>query len=207
MKAITAAIKWHFSIQNMLLLLAVTLGVVAIAYDGSSLVKGIELIWDNSGYASLALGPLTLLLAFAMLKDGTDCDIDRKTLNRQYAIVASISPMAGFLGTVLGIMSAIQSLGGAENAESLIGMVDQIFGRMGIAFTTTAWGLVLAMIAVLMLRLKKEEDAIVQQPQIERITFLLQEIASSLNDMRPTIREQMMEEHFNGGNRYEKIDM
>ena len=205
MKAITNRWQLHFSLQNALLLLAAVLGALAITYDYQALLNGMKLVWDNSGYASLALAPLTLLLATAVLRDGTDRKPDRKSLDRHYAIVASISPMAGFLGTVLGIMGAVQTLGSADNAESLIQMVDQIFSRMGIAFTTTAWGLVLGMIAVLMLRLKKELTG--PDRQMERMITILQQIESDLNDIRPVARRQVIEEHRNGGRRYETIDL
>jgi len=206
MRSIARAIQWRAILQSSLLLLAAAFSTIVLAYNAQSLLNGINLVWENSGYASLALAPLTLLLATAILRDATDRSPDRKALDKHYAIVAAIAPMSGFLGTVLGIMGAVQALGGADNAESLIDMVDQIFSRMGIAFTTTAWGLVLAMIAVLMLRLKKVEK-LSQEDQLEKIAALLQTIESDLNDIRPVARRQVITSHRNGGNRYESINL
>lgn len=198
--------KWHFSIQGMLLLTASALGIIALVSNRDALMNGLVLVWNNSGYASLALGPLTLLLASTVLRDVTDRSCNQNAVTKHYRIVAGIAPMAGFLGTVLGIMGAIQSLGTTSDVENLISMVDQIFGRMGVAFTTTAWGLVLAMIAVLMMRLKKEETADHSQ-QLERIASLLEVIEADLNDIRPVARRKVMKEQRNGGNRYEAINL
>ena len=198
--------KWPLSFPNLLFLLAIVLGTVALAADSTALMNGARLVWNSSGFASLALVPLTLLLASTVLRDVTEKQSDQESLKRHYRLVAGLSPMAGFLGTVLGIMGAIQSLGTAGDVDTLISMVDQVFGRMGIAFTTTAWGLVLAMIAVLMLRLKKEESTDIAL-QLGRIASLLQVISSDLNDIRPVARRQVMKEHTQGENRYETIHL
>jgi len=198
--------KWQPSIQTLLYLSASATGIIALASNSEALLNGLKLVWDSSGYASLALAPLSLLLASAVFRDITENNCDQTVLNRHYRIVAGIAPMAGFLGTVLGIMGAIQSLGTTSDVETLISMVDQIFGRMGVAFTTTAWGLILAMVAVLMMRLKKE-GAADNTKQLERIASLLQVIEADLNDIRPVARRKVMQEQKKGGNHYETIHL
>jgi len=206
MKALAAPITGKLTRLHSFSLIAVGLSAIAIVYNGEALLHGVNLIWEKSGYASLILAPLALLLATAILKDCTEPNPDRKALEKQYGIVAALAPVAGYFGTVIAIMGAVQSLGSAENAESLISMVDQVFSRMGTAFTSTAEGLVLAMIAMLMLRIRKE-DAPSQEQHLEKIASLLQVIASDMNDIRPVARRQVMEEHRNGGNRYETVNL
>ncbi len=198
--------KWQPSIQTPLYLGASATGIIALASNSEALLNGLKLVWNSSGYASLALAPLSLLLATTVFRDITEDNCDQAVLNRHYRIVAAIAPMAGFLGTVLGIMGATQSLGTTSDVETLISMVDQIFGRMGVAFTTSAWGLILAMIAVLMMRLKKE-DAEDNTKQLERIASLLEVIEADLNDVRPVARRTILETQKNGGNRYESINV
>jgi len=198
MRVIEQAQQWNLSVQNILLVSAIGLGVVVMGYNSESLLGGIQLVWKQAGYASLVLVPLTLLLAATLLR-GLDKHVDQHALNKHYALVTALAPMAGFLGTIFGIMKAVRSLGEAENAEHLIAMVSQTFASMSVAFTTTAWGLILAMIAVFVVKMREKKNNITDQEQRFKMIYQLQDIASSLNDMRPTVRQRQLYEDTNKG--------
>jgi len=209
MKTMLQPQRWNLSLQNILLTSAIALGVVVMGYNGTALIHGVQLVWQQGGYAALVLVPLTLLLAASLLCEISGNKSDRKMLTKRYSLIAALAPMAGFLGTIFGIMKAIHSLGEAENAESLIAMVSQTFANMSEAFTTTAWGLVLAMVAVFILKIRDNESRITDHEQRTKMIFQLQEIASSLNDMRPTVRQsfEQAEDNIKGEDRYAKIQL
>jgi hypothetical protein len=187
MKSMAMTLKANLSLQNLLLGLAMGLGVLAIVENNGALMNGIQIVWSKNGYATLVLFPLTLLLASGVLRDMVESNPDRKALVRQYATVASLAPLAGYLGTVLGIMQAVHSLGAAESAESVIQMVGHTFHAMSVAFETTAWGLILAMIAIAMQR--REKNQLETNPELSQLATIsqqLQQIISNLDNTRRT---------------------
>ena len=70
-------------------------------------------------------------------------------------------PSLGFIGTVMGIMFALQYAGVPANAESE-DFLYQVTSRLGVAFTTTLLALVMSAVLVLMQSLvqAKEERAL-----------------------------------------------
>ena len=85
-------------------------------------------------------------------------------IDLKYSIMRYLTwliPSLGFIGTVMGIMFALQYAGVPANAESE-DFLYQVTSRLGVAFTTTLLALIMSAVLVLLQSLvqSKEERAL-----------------------------------------------
>ncbi len=114
--------------------------------------EGVERLGRSSGST---LGKIVAFLAKHHKSDGRDlaegaADIARRDLRKHYrrayplAVVASLSPLLGLLGTVIGLLDAFQkvAVAGTMDDPSILA------GSIALALVTTATGLIIAVPAL-----------------------------------------------------------
>jgi hypothetical protein len=142
----------------MTLLVSLAIVVVAVAWRWEAVMHGAMATYDQVGLALFLLAPLTIVLLATIVHAWFSGEWGGETQDTVFDIVSVLGPMTGFLGTTLGLMQAMNSLGGARNLDALLEMVGSTFEGMGVAFSTTVWGLTLAIVAIFLKRISQRKQ-------------------------------------------------
>lgn len=126
----------------------------------------------------------------------TQSDIDANRSTGSYALLKVFLwaiPILGFIGTVMGLSTAVGSLAMGDNAdpEALKASINSLTGGLGVAFDTTLLGLILSMIMSFpMAAVQKKED--------ETLTlidaFCTEKLLPKLNDSRNAVTDTLLEQ-------------
>jgi flagellar motor component MotA len=126
----------------------------------------------------------------------TQSDIDANRSTGSYSLLKVFLwaiPILGFIGTVMGLSTAVGSLAMGDNAdpEALKQSINSLTGGLGVAFDTTLLGLILSM-------LMSFPMAAVQKKEDETLTlidaFTTEKLLPKLNDSRNPVSDSLLQQ-------------
>ncbi len=126
----------------------------------------------------------------------TQSDIDANRSGGSYSLLKVFLwaiPILGFIGTVMGLSTAVGSLamGDTADPEALKASINSLTGGLGVAFDTTLLGLILSM-------LMSFPMAAVQKKEDETLTlidaFCTEKLLPKLNDSRNASSSELLEQ-------------
>ncbi len=126
----------------------------------------------------------------------TQSDLDANRSSGSYSLLKVFLwaiPILGFIGTVMGLSTAVSSLAMGDNAdpETLKTSINSLTGGLGVAFDTTLLGLILSMfMSFPMAAVQKKEDETLTLID----TFCTEKLLPKLNDSRNLAADSLMEQ-------------
>ncbi len=126
----------------------------------------------------------------------TQSDLDANRSSGSYSLLKVFLwaiPILGFIGTVMGLSTAVGSLAMGDNAdpEALKASINSLTGGLGVAFDTTLLGLILSMLMSFpMAAVQKREDETLTLID----TFCTEKLLPKLNDSRNLAADSLMEQ-------------
>lgn len=131
------------------IVLAVCFGA-AVIYSIGYITSSTELLFKNTGWAVLALIPLTIALFYVyftlLFEDQREwCS---PVILRILEVVRDASPLAGLLGTFLGVSQSIAQLAEVSDPEQMQQAFQSFLGGLAQMLTTSIWGVLLTVPAM-----------------------------------------------------------